>query len=116
MVTAAIGAGVNLILNVILIKAMGLHGAALAAFASFLIIFIIRAFDTKKIVMMDMKLPKMIINSVLLLGMSFVIFLVEDLLLYYVLLAVLFLLIIGINFKSGISAIKIILKKEKIEG
>ena len=116
MVTAAIGAGVNLILNIILIKAMGLHGAALAAFASFLIIFIIRALDTKKIVMMDMKLPKMIINSALLLAMSFVIFLVENIALYYSLLLVLFLLIVGINFKSGLSAIKIILKKEKIEG
>lgn len=116
MTTAAIGALVNIILNIILIKTMGLHGAALAAFASFLIIFIIRAIDTKKIVPMDMKLPKMLINSVLLLGMSFVIFLVQDVILYYALLALFFILIAAINFRSGIKAIKIILKKEKIEG
>lgn len=116
MVTAAIGAGVNLILNIILIQTMGLHGAALAAFASFLIIFIIRAADTKKIIMMDMKLPKMILNSALLLAMSFTIFFTEDKLMYYGILAALFLTIVGINFKSGVSAIKIILKKEKIEG
>ena len=115
MTTAAIGAAVNVILNIILIKIMGLHGAALAAFVSFLIIFIIRAVDTKKIVRMDMKLPKMIINSLLLLGMSFVIFLTEDIKLYYILLSLFFLAITIINFRSGIKAIKIILKKEKFE-
>lgn len=115
MTTAAIGAAVNVVLNIILIKTMGLHGAALAAFVSFLIIFIIRAVDTKKIVRMDMKIPKMIINSLLLLGMSFVIFLTEDIKLYYILLSLFFLAITIINFRSGIKAIKIILKKEKFE-
>ncbi len=115
MTTAAIGAAVNIILNIVLIKAMGLHGAALAAFISFLVIFIIRAVDTKKIVMMDMKLPKMIVNSLLLLGMSFVIFLITDVVLYYSLLALLFIAVAAINFKSGLKAVKIILKKEKFE-
>lgn len=115
MTTAAIGAGVNIILNIVLIKTIGLHGAALAAFISFLIIFIIRAVDTKKIIMMDMKLPKMIINSVLLLMMSFVIFLVTDTVMYYTLLGILFAVVVIINFRSGLKAIKIILKKEKFE-
>lgn len=115
MATAAIGAVVNIILNIVLIKAMGLHGAALAAFISFLVIFIIRAADTRKIVKMDMKLPKMIVNSVLLIGMSFVVFLTESIILYYALLAVFFILITAINFKSGLKAVKIILKKEKFE-
>lgn len=114
MSTAAIGAAVNIILNIILIKTMGLHGAALSAFISFLVIFIIRAADTRKIILMDMKLPKMLINSALLLCMSFVIFLAEDIFIYYLLLSVLFAAVAAINFKSGIKAIKIILKKEKI--
>lgn len=115
MTTAAIGAAVNIILNIVLIKSIGLHGAALAAFVSFLIIFIIRAIDTKKIVMMDMKLPKMILNSVLLLGMSFAVFLIKDTLTYYIVLSLFFIAIAAINFRSGIKAVKIILKKEKFE-
>ena len=115
MTTAGIGAAVNVILNIILIKTMGLHGAALAAFVSFLIIFIIRAIDTKRIIKMDMKLPKMLINSVLLIGMSFVIFLTENIVMYYALLAVFFMLIAALNFRSGIKAVKIIMKKEKFE-
>lgn len=116
MLTAAIGATVNIVLNIVLIKTVGLHGAAIAAFASFVIIFIIRAIDTKKIVMMDMKLPKMIANTALLLIMGLVIIFVTDLLPYYILLGVLFVIIAAINFRSGLKAIKIILKKEKIEG
>lgn len=115
MATAAIGAAVNIILNIILIKSIGLHGAALGAFISFLVIFIIRAADTKRIVRMDMKLPKMIVNSVLLLGMSFVVFLTKDIKLYYILLSLFFVLITAINFRSGLKAVKIILKKEKFE-
>ena len=115
MVTAAIGAGVNVLLNIVLIQTMELHGAAIAAFASFLIIFIIRAADTKRIVRMDLKLPNMIFNSVLLLAMSAVIIFVKDITVYYAALAVLFLLVTAINFRSGIRAVNIILKKEKIE-
>ncbi|MBQ8903097.1 MAG: polysaccharide biosynthesis C-terminal domain-containing protein, partial [Oscillospiraceae bacterium] len=115
MVTAAIGAAINVALNIILIKTMGLHGAAIAAFASFLVIFIIRAADTRKIVRMDMKLPKMLINSVLLLVMSAVIIFASDIIVYYAALAALFILIAAINFRSGVKAIKIILKKEQFE-
>lgn len=116
MATAAIGAGINLLLNAALIYAMGLHGAALSGFISFLVIFIIRAADTRKIVRMDMKLPKMLVNSAILLAMSLVIFFVSEPFFYYGALSVLFLLIAALNFKSGVTAVKMILKKEKING
>ena len=115
MATAAIGAVINVILNIVLIKTVGLHGAAIAAFVSFVIIFIIRAIDTKKIVMMDMKLPKMLVNTALLTAMGLAIIFVENKLYYYIILGVMFALIAGINFRSGLKAVKIILKKEKIE-
>lgn len=115
MTTAAIGAGTNVILNIVMISLFGLHGASLSAFISFLIIFIIRAIDTRKIVRMDMNIPKMLANSVLLLAMSCIIFFVTNMVIYYVSLSVLFLFIAAINFRSGLTAIKIILKKEKIE-
>lgn len=115
MATAAMGAAINVVLNIVLIKTMGLHGAAIGAFVSFLVIFIIRAVDTKKIVKMDMKLPKMLVNSVLLLAMSAVIIFTTDIVIYYAALAVLFVLITAINFRSGLKAIRIILKKEQFE-
>lgn len=115
MVTAGIGAAVNIVLNLILINLLEIQGAALAGFISFLIIFIVRAADTRKIVRMDLKLPKMLINSIFLLLMSGVIIFVKNTIPYYVLLSVLFAGILIINFKSTISAIKIILKKETIK-
>ncbi len=115
MATAAMGAAINVVLNIVLIKTMGLHGAAIGAFISFLVIFIIRAVDTKKIVKMDMKLPKMLVNSVLLLAMSAVIVFTTDIVIYYAALAALFVLITAINFRSGLKAIRIILKKEQFE-
>lgn len=114
MTTAAIGAGTNVVLNIVLISIFGLQGASLSAFISFLIIFIIRAVDTRKIVRMDMNLPKMITNSILLMVMSCIIFFVTNQLAYYIALSILFLMIAAINFRSGITAIKIILKKEKL--
>lgn len=114
LATAAIGAVVNIILNIILINLLGVHGAALAGFASFLIIYIVRAADTRKIVRMDIKLPKMIINCVLMIAMGMVIIFVADEVPYYTALSVLFLIILLINFRSGITAVKMILKKEKI--
>ncbi len=115
MATAAIGAAINVVLNIVLIKTIGLHGAAIGAFVSFLVIFIIRAADTRKIVRMDMKLPKMLINSVLLLIMTAVIIFTTDMVIYYAALAVLFLIVTTINFRSGLKAIRILLKKEQFE-
>lgn len=46
MLTTAVGACMNLLLNASLIPVLGNHGAALATFSSFLTVFIIRAFDT----------------------------------------------------------------------
>lgn len=115
LVTSAIGAGLNVILNLILIHFWGLQGATIAGLISFLSIFVIRAADTRKIVRMDIKLPKMLINSVLLLAMCFVIFFVTEVPLYYGLLGGLFLVIVIINFKAGIDAVKMVLKKEAVE-
>ena len=113
MVTACAGAGLNLILNAVLIGLMGLHGAALSTFISYLVIFIARAVDSRKFVFMDINLPKMITNSVLLLIMSFVIFFVENLAAYYIVLAVIFLAVVILNFNAFIKGIKLVLSKKR---
>ncbi len=115
MVTAAIGAGLNIVLNLIFINVAGIHGAAFAGFISFLAIFAVRAVDTHRIVYMDLKLPKMIVNSALLMIMGFIIFFVESEIAYYLSLSVLFVLIVVINFKAGVKAIRMIMKKEVTE-
>ena len=116
LVTAAIGAGVNIVLNLIMIALWGIIGATLASFLSFAVIFIVRAVDTHSIVYMDLGIRKMSVNFLLILGMGMVIFFVHDSeLLFYGILAVIFLLITVINFKAGVRAIKVILKKEVIE-
>lgn len=112
MVTAAIGAGANLILNALLILLMGLHGAALSGLISFLIIFILRAADTRRMIRMDLKLPKMLANSVILLLMSLVIFFADNLLFYYLALTLLFGLIVLLNYQCGLMAVRMILKEK----
>ena len=116
LVTAAIGAGVNIVLNLIMIALWGIIGATLASFLSFAVIFIVRAVDTHSIVYMDLGIRKMTVNFLLILGMGMVIFFVHDSeLLFYGILAFIFLLITVINFEAGVRAIKVILKKEVIE-
>ncbi|MBO5210681.1 MAG: polysaccharide biosynthesis C-terminal domain-containing protein, partial [Clostridia bacterium] len=46
--TTMVGAGVNILLNFILIPKIGSQGAAIATFVSYLAVFIIRTFDAKK--------------------------------------------------------------------
>ncbi len=111
LVTCSIGAGLNLILNAILIPIIGNHGAAIATFISFSVIFVIRAIDSRKIVRMDPKLPKMVTNTVCLFAMSMIIIFVTNMVAYYIILSVIFLFVVVINFRSLVSAINKILHK-----
>ncbi|MCL2071338.1 MAG: polysaccharide biosynthesis C-terminal domain-containing protein [Oscillospiraceae bacterium] len=113
MTTAIIGAAVNIILNLILIPPWGVYGAGFATLASYLVIFAVRAVDTRKIVFMDFKLPKMLVNSLILAGMGAIVMTVpsQSYFLYYVSLSCLFLMAVVINFRSAMGAVSMILKK-----
>lgn len=50
MITAGTGAVLNVVLNFILIPVMGPYGAAIATAVSFMVVFVIRVFNTKKFV------------------------------------------------------------------
>ena len=116
MVTAAIGAVLNIGLNLIMIQLWGIYGVTFASFLSFLTIFIVRAADTHRIVNMDLRLPKMAVNVVLLMVMGAVIFMVHDNdLLFYGSLVLLFIVILILNFRAGLRAVRMVLKKEVIE-
>ena len=66
-VSSVIGAGTNIGLNALLIPKMGANGAALATFISFLLVFCIRAIDTRKYMNLHMQPLRIIANLLLLL-------------------------------------------------
>ena len=64
-VTAAIGAVINVVLNILLIPKFenSAMGAAIATFASYLVVMIIRSIDTRRFVKFSMGLPKLVFNT-----------------------------------------------------
>ena len=63
-VTSAVGAGSNIILNLIMIPTMGANGAALATLLSYVIVFIIRAVNTRHFIWFDIHEKKLIANTI----------------------------------------------------
>ena len=64
-VTAAFGAVINVVLNILLIPKFenSAMGAAIATFASYLVVMIIRSIDTRRFVKFSMGLPKLVFNT-----------------------------------------------------
>ena len=62
---------------------------------------------------MDLKLKKLIINTVSLLVMGAVIFFVSNEVLFYSLLAVIFLFVVLVNYRAFIKMVKQIMEKNK---
>ena len=64
--TAMIGAILNIVLNLILISSpLGANGAAIATFASYFVVFIIRALNTRKYIKFKMNLPVLVCNTII---------------------------------------------------
>ena len=72
LLTTVIGAGVNVALNLTLIPRIGVNGAAIATFLSYLAVFIIRAVDTRRFIRIDWNLPKFAFNFAALIAMAVV--------------------------------------------
>ena len=75
MLTAMAGAVTNIILNFLLIPKWGAMGAAAATLACYILVYVIRAINTKKYVSFDLHTLRLAVNSVLLaaqMGMWFV--------------------------------------------
>lgn len=68
MLTAATGAAVNIVLNLILIPKFAAYGAAVATAVSFVAVFILRIINTKKFVNIKIDLKSFLPSVVLLLG------------------------------------------------
>ncbi|MDR2908786.1 MAG: polysaccharide biosynthesis C-terminal domain-containing protein [Oscillospiraceae bacterium] len=71
-VTTFIGAGINILLNWLLIPDYGPTGAAFATYVSYLIVFIVRAADTRRYLRIDIQPFRLIIIVLLLLGQCYI--------------------------------------------
>ena len=65
MLTALMGAVINVILNFIMIPDHGAMGAAVATFISYLAVYIVRAYDTRSYVRFKLHTPLLCVNTVL---------------------------------------------------
>lgn len=70
MLTAGSGAVINIILNLVLIPKYEAYGAAFATAVSFVVVFIIRAINTKKFVEIKIDFVRLIGSALLLVGMA----------------------------------------------
>lgn len=68
MLTAMVGALVNIILNFVMIPTHGAMGAAVATLISYLAVFAVRAYDTALYLKFPLHYGRLIVNSVLLLA------------------------------------------------
>ncbi|MEG2672034.1 MAG: polysaccharide biosynthesis C-terminal domain-containing protein, partial [Ruthenibacterium sp.] len=66
LITMALGAIVNLVLNAVLIPIWGVNGAAIATLASYLVVFIVRVFNTRALIRIDFSSLRMLINLAIL--------------------------------------------------
>ena len=114
-VTAAIGAVVNVTLNFVLIPMFenSAMGAALATFASYFVVMIIRSVNTQKYVPFKMGIPKLVFNTLAVAGQAIVMMLEVD---YWIAIEIaLFAVVLTVNGKDilggVLGAIKNIRKK-----
>lgn len=66
MATALAGAVISVGLNLLLIPKIGIYGAAIATLCSFLLVFVLRAIDTKRFVKIRFSALQMVVNLVIL--------------------------------------------------
>lgn len=66
LITAAISAIINIILNILLIPRFGVNGAAAATLACYLVVFVIRLWDTRRYIRIQWNYLRLIICTLLL--------------------------------------------------
>ncbi len=70
--TTVVGAVVNVILTFLLIQKYKVNGAAFATFISYLIVFLLRANNTKSFINIKWHVSKLLLNSIIVLCQSFI--------------------------------------------
>ena len=100
--TAILGAIINIVLNVLFIKQIGLYAASLSTAISYFVMMVYRHIDLKKYV--NIKIQKgLVINSIILFSFSIFMYYQNDLILNIInlVVAVAYALLINMNFLKG---------------
>ena len=109
LITAAIGAGLNIVLNFAMIPSMGAQGAGIATAISYFTVFAIRAIHSKKFMPFELKAWKLALNTlIVVVQMAFMVLNLPFNILAQI---VLVLALCALNANSIISALKKVLKK-----
>ena len=115
LVTTAAGAGLNIALNFLLIPVMGVNGAALATFASYLFVFLLRAVTARWFLFIDYGAAKLAVNTLLLVSQSVCMLLQPPY--WFLLQAAFVLLIFAVNSKELLeNAQKLLPRNRKAQG
>lgn len=109
LICAGIGAGVNLVLNFILIKTMAAMGAAIATMVSYIAVFFVTTYISRGLVRYKIKLPVLALNCGLVLLQS--VLTVTEVNYSIVFSIIITLVIIGINIKSVYGTVKDLLSR-----
>lgn len=114
LATSLVSGIINIVLNMILIPSIGLYGPAISTVVSYLAVFIIRAYDSRKIVPFDLDLPRLVVNNVLLIFMVLIneIYSHNGGFLIAISLPVFFILILLINYKPVWGSVRKMLPKK----
>jgi O-antigen/teichoic acid export membrane protein len=102
--TTAVSAVINIILNFLLIPMYGIQGAGISTLISYLAMFLIRAVHSRSFIKIDLGMPKLIINTAILLT-QVIILLVEgqNWFIYELILVV---IALGINIKTLLTGLR----------
>ncbi len=111
LVTSALGAGLNISLNLILIPSIGINGASLATFASYLLVFVLRAVDVKKISGTKIYIRKTIYSTIFLAIMTVATLYLDALIMISVTIPC-FIFVVLINFKQLRKGLRKVLPKK----
>ncbi|MGN0523845.1 MAG: oligosaccharide flippase family protein [Eubacterium sp.] len=111
MVTAFAGAGTNVILNLLLIPSMGAKGAAIATVCAFVVVFVTRAINTRKYVKVNFSTPIMILEIGILAAQAAVMILMQSGIVMYAIEAVLFVIMLVLNYNTLKELIMLLVNK-----
>ena len=109
LVTAAVGAGINIVLNLYLIPRMGAQGAGIATAISYFAVFVLRAVHSKSFMPFDLKAYKLALNTLIVFVQ--IVFMVLGFPFNFIVQGLLVFALFVVNAKTLIGAIKGILKK-----
>ena len=109
LVTVMTGAASNVALNFLLIPQMGANGAALAAVLSYIILFLMRVFTSRKLIRIKINVLQMGLNILLIGAQAYV--MIMEIPYWVVIQLVLVVAMMAINVKPLLTGAKRILKR-----